>query len=272
VHRNLPQSLNLWHNGRLIVSSPGNTGVPAAPTQLGTFPVFEHIPIGTMSGTNPDRSHYHDPGIRYISYFHEGDAIHAFNRASFGTPQSLGCVELPIAVAAKVWPYTPIGAPDGRERERTRRNTADRDSSSPTPSRKPRDSKDPPQDSSRQARYGRPCRGRALRAVQERQRGTAILTKAQSTTAQSGGAYVNIHTDKNQGGEIRGQLKVSSPNLAADAARPLRSGAPRPQARRLLLERRQTFARGRSPANDSASPPTPASWRSGGVQGASSPS
>ena len=109
VHRTLPQSLNLWHNGQLILSSPGNTGVPAAPTQLGTFPVFEHIPVGTMSGTNPDGSHYHDPGIRYISYFNGGDAIHAFNRASFGTPQSLGCVELPLESAAKVWPYTPIG-------------------------------------------------------------------------------------------------------------------------------------------------------------------
>jgi len=109
VHSGIPQSLNLWHNGHTVLNSPGNTGVPAAPTQLGTFPVFEHIPVGTMSGTNPDGSHYHDPGIRYISYFNGGDAIHAFNRASFGTPQSLGCVELPLAAAAKVWPYTPIG-------------------------------------------------------------------------------------------------------------------------------------------------------------------
>jgi len=109
VHRNVPQSLKLWHNGKVILTSPGNTGVPAAPTQLGTFPVFEHIPIGTMSGTNPDGTHYHDPGIRYISYFNHGDAIHAFTRASFGTPQSLGCVELPLAAAATVWPYTPIG-------------------------------------------------------------------------------------------------------------------------------------------------------------------
>jgi L,D-transpeptidase-like protein/putative peptidoglycan binding protein len=109
VHSTVPQSLNLWHAGRVILTSPGNTGVPAAPTQLGTFPVFEHIPVGTMSGTNPDGSHYHDPGIRYISYFNGGEGIHAFNRASFGTPQSLGCVELPLAAAAKVWPYTPIG-------------------------------------------------------------------------------------------------------------------------------------------------------------------
>ena len=109
VHRNQPQLLSLWHNGRVIFESPGNTGVPAAPTQLGTFPVFEHIPVGTMSGTNPDGSHYKDPGIRYISYFNGGDALHSFNRASFGTPQSLGCVELPLAAAAKVWPFTPIG-------------------------------------------------------------------------------------------------------------------------------------------------------------------
>jgi peptidoglycan hydrolase-like protein with peptidoglycan-binding domain len=109
VHRNLPQLLTLWHNGRTVLTSPGNTGVPAAPTQLGTFPVFEHIPIGTMSGTNPDGSHYHDPGIRWISYFNGGDALHSFTRASFGTPQSLGCVELPLATAAEIWPYTPIG-------------------------------------------------------------------------------------------------------------------------------------------------------------------
>ena len=95
VHRNLPQSMNLWHAGTVILTSPGNTGVPQAPTPLGTWPVFEHISVGTMSGTNPDGSHYNDPGIKWISYFHGGDALHAFPRASYGTPQSLGCVELP---------------------------------------------------------------------------------------------------------------------------------------------------------------------------------
>ena len=109
VHRNVPQLLTLWHDGDVVLTSPGNTGVPAAPTALGTFPVFEHIPVGRMSGTNPDGSRYDDPGIRWISYFHRGEALHAFNRNSFGTPQSLGCVELPLASAAKVWPYTPIG-------------------------------------------------------------------------------------------------------------------------------------------------------------------
>jgi hypothetical protein len=109
VHETEPQSLSLWHDGRVILTSPGNTGIASAPTAQGTWPVFEHISVGTMSGTNPDGTHYHDPGIRWISYFHGGDALHEFPRASFGTPQSLGCVELPEAAAAAVWPYTPIG-------------------------------------------------------------------------------------------------------------------------------------------------------------------
>jgi hypothetical protein len=109
VHETVPQSLSLWHDGRVILTSPGNTGIPQSPTVPGTWPVFEHVPVGTMSGTNPDGSHYHDPGIRWISYFHGGDALHEFPRASFGTPQSLGCVELPEAAAAQIWPYTPIG-------------------------------------------------------------------------------------------------------------------------------------------------------------------
>jgi hypothetical protein len=109
VHETEPQSLSLWHDGRVILTSPGNTGIASAPTARGTWPVFEHISVGTMSGTNPDGTHYHDPGIRWISYFHGGDALHEFPRASFGTPQSLGCVELPEAAAAAIWPYTPIG-------------------------------------------------------------------------------------------------------------------------------------------------------------------
>jgi hypothetical protein len=110
VHRDgAQQTLTLWHDGRTVITTPGNTGVPSAPTVLGTFPVFEHLPVTTMTGTNPGGSHYSDPGIKWVSYFNGGDAVHAFDRASFGTPQSVGCVELPLAAAAKVWPYMPIG-------------------------------------------------------------------------------------------------------------------------------------------------------------------
>jgi hypothetical protein len=109
VHRSVPQTLTLWSGGQVILTARINTGVPAAPTPFGTHPVFEHIPVGTMRGQNPDGSHYVDPGIKWISYFNGGEAIHGFDRATYGFPQSVGCVEAPNATAAKIWPYTSIG-------------------------------------------------------------------------------------------------------------------------------------------------------------------
>jgi lipoprotein-anchoring transpeptidase ErfK/SrfK len=109
VRKATPQSITVWHNGDVIVSGPSNTGIPKAPTPEGTFPVFQRLASQTMSGTNPDGSHYADAGIKWISYFHGNDAIHGFDRKSYGSPQSLGCVELPVSEAAQVYPYTPIG-------------------------------------------------------------------------------------------------------------------------------------------------------------------
>jgi hypothetical protein len=103
------ETLALWNDGSIRLTTPVNTGIATAPTELGTFAVYEHIESGTMSGTNPDGSHYEDPGVPWISYFNGGDALHGFERAQYGFPQSLGCVEMPPATAAKVWPYTPIG-------------------------------------------------------------------------------------------------------------------------------------------------------------------
>jgi hypothetical protein len=104
------QSLNLWHSGKTVIGGTAvNTGIPSAPTATGTYPVYEHLTSTTMSGTNPDGSHYSDPGIPWVSYFNGGDALHGFTRASYGSPQSLGCVEMPFGVAGQVWPYTPIG-------------------------------------------------------------------------------------------------------------------------------------------------------------------
>src|SRR5262249_61140098 len=59
--------------------------------------------------TNPDGSHYSDPGVPYVSYFNGGDALHGFIRGGYGFPQSLGCVEMPYSEAAAGYPYTPIG-------------------------------------------------------------------------------------------------------------------------------------------------------------------
>ncbi len=110
VNKTLPQNLTLWNNGAAqYVGIPVNTGAPGADTTDGTYAVFEHVRYSEMKGTNPDGTTYDDPNVPYASYFNGGDALHGFVRASYGSPQSNGCVEMTYADAALVWPLTPIG-------------------------------------------------------------------------------------------------------------------------------------------------------------------
>jgi peptidoglycan hydrolase-like protein with peptidoglycan-binding domain len=109
VSKALPETATVYSNGAAVYSTRANTGVAAAPTASGTFPVYARYKVTTMSGTNPDGSKYVDPGIPWVSYFNGGDALHGFVRGRYGYPQSDGCVEMPPANAAVVFPLTPIG-------------------------------------------------------------------------------------------------------------------------------------------------------------------
>ena len=110
VSKQLPESLTLYDNGAPTITGVAvNTGAPGADTVDGTYPVFEHVTSSRMQGTNPDGSTYDDPNVPWASYFLGGDALHGFVRATYGSPQSNGCVEMPIATAAQVWPLTPLG-------------------------------------------------------------------------------------------------------------------------------------------------------------------
>jgi len=110
VNKTVPQNLTLWNNGvAQLAGIPVNTGAPGADTVDGSYAVFEHVRFSEMKGTNPDGSTYDDPNVPYASYFNGGDALHGFVRASYGSPQSNGCVEMSYANAAQVWPLTPIG-------------------------------------------------------------------------------------------------------------------------------------------------------------------
>ena len=104
-----PENLRIWHNGRLVFTSPANTGIPASPTVDGTFPVYLRYYFQIMQGTNPDGSKYADP-VYYVAYFNGGDAVHYFPRYSYGFYQSLGCVELPWDSARTAWPYLSYGS------------------------------------------------------------------------------------------------------------------------------------------------------------------
>lgn len=104
-----PETLTVWHNGAVVLRSPANTGIAVSPTVDGTFPVYLRFQYTIMSGFNPDGSYYSDP-VWWVSYFNGGDAVHYFPRASYGWPQSLGCVELPWTQAKEAWPYLTYGS------------------------------------------------------------------------------------------------------------------------------------------------------------------
>ncbi|WP_041695968.1 L,D-transpeptidase family protein [Alicyclobacillus acidocaldarius] len=109
VSTSLPEKLELWVNGKLVLTSLCNTGIPQAPTPYGTYGVYVQYASQEMKGKDPNGKPYDDPGVPYVSYFDQGCAIHGFIRQKYGFPQSLGCVELPYAAAAKVFAYTHIG-------------------------------------------------------------------------------------------------------------------------------------------------------------------
>lgn len=109
VSESSPEIVRLYVGGTYTFHTLANTGISIDPTPLGTFPVYLRYVSHSMSGTNPDGSHYDDPGIPWISYFVGGSALHGFIRSTYGWPQSLGCVEMPFTSAHTIWPHTPIG-------------------------------------------------------------------------------------------------------------------------------------------------------------------
>jgi hypothetical protein len=106
---NSPESLTVWHNGAVVATMPANTGGSGTPTAKGSFPVYLRYRNQVMRGTNPNGSTYADP-VQFVAYFNGGDALHYMPRASYGDPQSLGCVELPLSGASIVWPYMTLGS------------------------------------------------------------------------------------------------------------------------------------------------------------------
>ena len=107
--KSAPQLLTLYISGVSSFHTLANSGISAAPSDPGTFPVYLRYATTTMSGTNPDGSKYHDTGIPWVSYYNGGEGLHGFIRSTYGSRQSLGCIELPFSSAGTIWPHTPIG-------------------------------------------------------------------------------------------------------------------------------------------------------------------
>jgi peptidoglycan hydrolase-like protein with peptidoglycan-binding domain len=109
VTESLPETLEVHQGSRVVLSTPANTGVPGAETAQGVFPIFARFVSTTMVGTDPDGTKYVAPDVPWVNYFNGGDAVHGYPRASYGFPQSNGCVELPIETAHIVFGMLKIG-------------------------------------------------------------------------------------------------------------------------------------------------------------------
>ena len=109
VSEGSPERLTIWHDGREVLRTLANTGIPGRLTVTGTYPVYLRYRSQIMKGTNPDGTKYADP-VSFVSYFNGSDAVHYFPRGSYGWPQSLGCVELPYTQAERAWPYLTYGS------------------------------------------------------------------------------------------------------------------------------------------------------------------
>ncbi|HEX4114459.1 MAG TPA: L,D-transpeptidase [Solirubrobacteraceae bacterium] len=109
VAESLPETLEVHRGNHVAFSTPANTGVPGAETAQGIFPIYSRFVSTTMTGTDVDGTKYTVPDVPWVNYFNGGDAVHGYPRASYGFPQSNGCVELPIEAAAQVYPMLEIG-------------------------------------------------------------------------------------------------------------------------------------------------------------------
>jgi hypothetical protein len=109
VSESIPETLEVHRGHHVALSTPANTGVPGAETPQGVFPIFSRLSSTTMSGTDVDGTKYVVPDVPWVNYFNGGDAVHGYPRASYGSPQSNGCVELPIETAHKVFGMLAIG-------------------------------------------------------------------------------------------------------------------------------------------------------------------
>lgn len=124
-----------------------NTGVLGS-TPDGTYPIYQRLPHTTMRGVFPipiSWAAYHalagqqvpqwggsslmqpargmvgdhpvrwqpydDPGILWVNYFDRGRGIHYYPRASYGFPQSAGCVEEPYQNAPITYHLLHYGVP-----------------------------------------------------------------------------------------------------------------------------------------------------------------
>lgn len=112
VDINLSNKTVTAYEGATVVHGPVSMvdGAAATPTVTGTFKVYLKYESQTMRGENADGSNYVTEDVPWVSYFHQGYALHGAPwRSSFGYSGSHGCINMPVGEANWFYTWATIG-------------------------------------------------------------------------------------------------------------------------------------------------------------------
>lgn len=109
------QKLTAWENGKVVYETKVSTGMKLTPTVMGSFKIYNKVPLHDMRGSSPYKDIY--PTGKYVvknvpnsMYFFQGYAIHgAYWHNNFGRVASHGCVNTPLASAQWLYDWAPVG-------------------------------------------------------------------------------------------------------------------------------------------------------------------
>lgn len=107
------QTLYAYDGALLVMETPVATGLMVTPTPQGSFTIFRKTPSRYMQGPIPgiSQKEYDLPGVPWNLYFtREGAVIHgAYWHDRFGERWSNGCVNVPLAVAERLYRWADLG-------------------------------------------------------------------------------------------------------------------------------------------------------------------
>jgi len=102
------QKLRAWEGDNLFLETLVSTGKSYTPTPEGEYRIQSKIKYTRMKGGSKEKGTFYDlPNVPFTMFFHKGYGLHgAYWHNNFGQVMSHGCVNLPIAMAEKLFYWT----------------------------------------------------------------------------------------------------------------------------------------------------------------------
>ena len=115
------QSLTLYRDGAVVLSTPVTTGRPALPTPVGSYDIaWRRSPYTFISPWPEGNPYYYPPAhVTWAMYFYDNDFLHdsyepagAYGKGSnYGPYASHGCVHVPRGVMQVLYTTVPDHTP-----------------------------------------------------------------------------------------------------------------------------------------------------------------